>query len=88
MLKHRSRNRENTPIVYHHAYNLNCRVTNGIQTVWLTESCFIAHFELDCASCTYSKASLAQPQDGLLCQYSCRPCFRKWPTFFNGCSRV
>jgi len=46
MLKHRSRNRENTSIVYHHASNLNGGVTNGIQTVWLTESCIIAHIGL------------------------------------------
>jgi len=64
VLKQRSRNRENTSIVSHHGDNLNCGVTNGIQTVWLTESCFTAHFELDFASCTSSKASPTQPQDG------------------------
>jgi len=41
-------------------------VTNDIQTVWLTESCLTAHFELDFASCTYSLATPAQPQDDMV----------------------
>jgi len=84
VLKQLSRNRENASIVSHRGDNLNCGVTNGMQTVWLTENYFTAPSELDFASGTSSKASPAQPQDDLLCQCQCRPFFRKWPTFFSG----